>query len=48
VLVGSLILFFYRRIVQDKESVHWSEPTPSVPDAEELAELSAEGVVAPV
>ena len=41
VLVGSLLLFFYRRIVQDRESVHWSEPTPSVPDQEELAELSA-------
>jgi amino acid transporter len=39
VLVASLLLFFFRRIVQDGESVHWSEPTPSVPDAEELAEL---------
>jgi amino acid transporter len=47
VLVGSLILFFYRRIVQDGESVHWSEPTPDVPDQEELAELTAPPSVVP-
>ncbi len=41
VLVGSLLLFFYRRIVQDGESVHWKEHTPSEPDQDELAELSA-------
>jgi amino acid transporter len=45
VLVGSLLLFFYRRIVQDGESVHWSEPTPSVPDQDELAELAPSSVV---
>jgi hypothetical protein len=39
VLVASLLLFFFRRIVQDGESIHWSEETPSVPDAAELAEL---------
>jgi amino acid transporter len=44
VLVGSLLLFFYRRIVQDKEAIHWSEPTPSVPDEEELAELAPSSV----
>ena len=48
VLVGSLVLFFYRRVVQDKESVHWSEPTPSMPDGEELAELTAPSVAQPV
>lgn len=37
--VGSLVLFFYRRVVQDRETVHWSEVTPSVPDHAELAEL---------
>ncbi|MBV8220187.1 MAG: hypothetical protein JO325_17100, partial [Solirubrobacterales bacterium] len=47
VLIGSLVLFFYRRIVQDKEAVHWSEPTPSVPDQEELAELTAESAPVP-
>jgi amino acid transporter len=39
ILFGSLLLFFYRRIVQDKESVHWREDAPPVPDAAELAEL---------
>ena len=47
VLVGSLVLFFWRRIVQDKEAVHWSEPTPSVPDQEEMAELAPPSVVLP-
>jgi amino acid transporter len=41
ILVASLLLFFYRRVVQDKESVHWSEPTPAMPSGEEAAELSA-------
>jgi amino acid transporter len=45
VLIGSLILFVYRRVVQDGESVHWSEPTPTEPDQEELAELSATAAV---
>jgi amino acid transporter len=47
VLVGSLVLFFWRRIVQDGEGVHWSEPTPSVPDHEELAELETPSAVIP-
>jgi amino acid transporter len=47
VLIGSLILFFIRRVVQDGESVHWSEPTPRVPDQEELAELSTPSAVIP-
>jgi amino acid transporter len=45
VLIGSLLLFFYRRIVQDKEHIHWSEPTPRLPDQEELAELAPSSVV---
>jgi amino acid transporter len=32
VLVISLLLFLYRRIVQDKESPHWREETPTMPD----------------
>jgi amino acid transporter len=32
VLVISLVLFFFRRIVQDKESPHWREETPTMPD----------------
>jgi amino acid transporter len=39
VLAASLVLFFFRRIVQDREKVHWSEPTPAVPDGAEAAEL---------
>ncbi len=32
ILVASIVLFFYRRIVQDKESIHWKEPTPTMPE----------------
>jgi amino acid transporter len=39
VLVASLLLFFFRRIVQDGEKVHWKEPTPQMPEGEEAAEL---------
>jgi amino acid transporter len=39
VLVASLVLFFFRRIVQDGESIHWSEQTPETPSADELALL---------
>ncbi len=31
ILGASILLFFYRRIVQDKERIHWREDTPSVP-----------------
>ena len=41
VLVASLVLFFYRRIVQDGEHVHFREETPEVPDATEAALLGA-------
>ena len=32
VLVASVLLFFYRRIVEDKESIHWREDTPTMPE----------------
>src|SRR6476660_8665951 len=32
VLAGSLLLFLFRRIVQDKEKPHWREDTPTMPD----------------
>jgi len=32
VLVISLLLFLYRRRVQDGESPHWREDTPAMPD----------------
>jgi amino acid transporter len=47
VLIGSLVLFFIRRVFQDGEAVHWSEPTPSVPDEDELAQLTAPSAVVP-
>jgi amino acid transporter len=39
VLVASLLLFFFRRIVQDGEKIHWREETPSMPEGDEAAEL---------
>lgn len=39
VLVASLALFVYRRVVQDKEAVHMREETPVVPDEAERALL---------
>jgi amino acid transporter len=35
ILVGSLVLFYYRRVVQDKETMHWREHPPATPDAAE-------------
>jgi amino acid transporter len=40
ILIASLLLFVFRRVVQDKESVHWSEPTPDMPSEAEAAELA--------
>lgn len=40
ILIGSLLLFFYRRIVEDKEHIHWREETPQMPDAAEEAVMS--------
>jgi amino acid transporter len=42
VLVIGILLFLFRRIVQDKESPHWREETPSMPDAREMALLQEE------
>ena len=33
VLAIGILLFLFRRIVQDKESPHWREETPAMPDA---------------
>jgi amino acid transporter len=38
VLVISLLLFLFRRVVQDKETPHWREETPEMPD-EHVAKL---------
>lgn len=32
VLLASLLLFFYRRIVEDKEKIHWKEQPPTMPE----------------
>jgi amino acid transporter len=34
ILLFSLVLFFFRRIVQDKESPHWREDVPDMPEAQ--------------
>ena len=41
ILGASLVLFFFRRIVQDREVPHWREETPAVPPA---GYFEAEGV----
>jgi amino acid transporter len=42
VLAVSLLLFLFRRIVQDKETPHWREETPEMPDPELAALLEQE------
>ena len=42
VLVIGILLFLFRRIVQDGERPHWREETPDMPDARELALLQEE------
>jgi amino acid transporter len=41
VLAASLLLFLFRRIVQDKERPHWREETPRMPDEEPAPEAPA-------
>jgi amino acid transporter len=40
ILVASLLLFVYRRVVEDKEGVHMREDVPQMPEGEELALLT--------
>ena len=42
VLLIGILLFFFRRTVQDKERIHWREETPTMPDARQAALLEAE------
>jgi len=46
VLAGSVLLFFYRRIVQDKQRVTFREDVPDMPTAEQMALLRQETAVA--
>jgi amino acid transporter len=41
VLVIALILFFYRRVVQDKQPIRWRETTPAVPGPANTATAEA-------
>ena len=45
VLVASVLLFFYRRIVQDKSKVTFREEVPTEPSPEQLALLREEEAV---
>jgi amino acid transporter len=47
VLIGSLFLYAYRRIVQDGEKVHMREDVPQVPDEAEFAALMGTPAPAP-
>jgi len=42
VLVASVLLFFYRRIVQDKAKVTFREDVPTEPTPEQMALLRQE------
>jgi len=42
VLAVSILLFFFRRIVQDGERPHWREDTPTMPDTHEAAMIEQE------
>jgi amino acid transporter len=46
VLAVSLLLFLFRRIVQDGERPHWREETPTMPDEQPAAAVEAPGVPA--
>jgi amino acid transporter len=45
ILIGSLLLFAFRRIVQDGESIHWREDAPLVPSDAERAALGLSSTV---
>jgi hypothetical protein len=42
VLLASVLLFFYRKIVQDKQRVTFREQVPEMPSAEQMALLRQE------
>jgi hypothetical protein len=46
VLVASVLLFFYRRVVQDKQKVTFREEVPTEPSPEQMALLREEATVA--
>ena len=46
VLVGSVLLFFFRRLVQDKSGITFREQVPEMPSAEQMRLLAEEAAVA--
>jgi amino acid transporter len=46
VLAGSLLLFLFRRVVQDRKKPHWREETPTMPDEEARPVVASPGVTA--
>jgi hypothetical protein len=45
VLIASVLLYFYRRIVQDKSKVTFREEVPQMPSPEQMALLREEEAV---
>jgi len=43
ILAASVLLFFYRRIVEDKEHIHWKEETPTMPEGADRDALEQVG-----
>ncbi len=43
VFIG-VLAFFFRKLVQDRQSIQWREPAPQVPDADEARAFEAMGV----
>jgi len=46
VLVGSVLLFFFRRLVQDRSRITFREQVPVMPSAEQMRLLTEEAAVA--
>ena len=44
ILAASLLLFVYRRVVEDKEGVHMREDVPLLPDDAEMQALTGSPV----
>jgi amino acid transporter len=47
ILIASVLLFFFRRIVQDKEKIHWREHTPEIPEGADREALIQSGTDVP-
>lgn len=47
ILLLSVLLFIYRRVVQDRERIQWRIPAPSAPDEDEAVLLAEEAAAVP-